>query len=224
MAYKFNEKFFDKIDSEEKAYWLGFLAADAGINIPGIGRDAGWVLCVNLQKRDKHHLEKFLKALDRDAPLYEEDTCVRLQVGSKHLVESLINLGITPRKSHSLKPWVGPKNLQKHYWRGMFDGDGSVGKFFRTKGLISYPVWTMSLNGNFDIVSAFRDFISENGIKKLGYFAPHYSIHKVKWGGIQSVVLPAKTIYSDYTVCLQRKEKLFLELFEYYEKRTSHQR
>lgn len=38
MTYKFNDSYFNCIDSEDKAYWLGFLSADAGINIPGIGR------------------------------------------------------------------------------------------------------------------------------------------------------------------------------------------
>ena len=33
--YQVNEFFFDEIDSEEKAYWLGFIYADGYVNTNG---------------------------------------------------------------------------------------------------------------------------------------------------------------------------------------------
>ena len=46
-GYEFNEHYFDDIDSNEKAYFLGFIAADGGV-----GRQKG-PLSFNLQKQDK---------------------------------------------------------------------------------------------------------------------------------------------------------------------------
>lgn len=220
MTYKFNDSYFNCIDSEDKAYWLGFLSADAGINIPGIGRKNSWVLCINLKKEDKNHLCKFQEILERDGPIYEARDCVRLQIGSKKLVGDLMKLGVGPQKSKTLKPWIGPCELLKHYWRGFFDGDGSITKSMRKKGDIIYPVWSMSFNGNFEVVSGFRNFMQQQGVLRLGYLSPHYSIYKIKWGGLGSVVSPGKCIYSNCSVFLERKEKVFRELFEYYKQKN----
>ena len=53
QKYKINENIFEKIDTEEKAYWLGFLAGDGCVY-----RDT---LNLNLQVKDLEHLKKFKK-------------------------------------------------------------------------------------------------------------------------------------------------------------------
>jgi hypothetical protein len=58
-----NEHFFDLVDAEEKAYWLGFLAADGNVHKNGMG------ISLTLQERDKDHLNKFLKAIDSKAKI-----------------------------------------------------------------------------------------------------------------------------------------------------------
>lgn len=58
--------------------------------------------------------------------------------------------------------------------------------------------------------------MQQQGVLSLGYLSPHYSIYKIKWGGLGSVVFPGKCIYSNCSVFLERKEKVFRELFEYY--------
>ena len=131
--YPFNERYFEKVNTEEKAYWLGFITADGGINIPGHGRPSGYVLCINLKGDDKKHLEKFGKALGRKAPIYDAvsnygTTVARYQVGSKKLVSDLMEHGLSPSKSFTCLPWQGNEELMRHYWRGLFDGDGCISK------------------------------------------------------------------------------------------------
>jgi len=55
MKHIFNHNFFETIDTEEKAYWLGFIAADGGLasNI--------YRLTIGLNQKDQNHLEKLLK-------------------------------------------------------------------------------------------------------------------------------------------------------------------
>ena len=55
--YVFNEDFFETIDSEEKAYWLGFIYADGYIT----GDDRCGIALKNI---DNIHLEKFKKSID----------------------------------------------------------------------------------------------------------------------------------------------------------------
>src|SRR5260370_41289523 len=58
--YAVDEAFFDVIDTEEKAYWLGFLTAD------GTMREKGGMLA--LQERDIDHLYKIRSSLRSKHP------------------------------------------------------------------------------------------------------------------------------------------------------------
>ena len=55
---KFNNKVFDSIDTEEKAYWLGFLFADGSVS----ARDNQVEL--SLSSIDRGHLQKFRRFLE----------------------------------------------------------------------------------------------------------------------------------------------------------------
>ena len=50
-----NRHIFDKINSQEKAYWLGFILADGYLNVDK------HMLRIKLGDKDKHHLEKFIQ-------------------------------------------------------------------------------------------------------------------------------------------------------------------
>ena len=56
--YALNEAFFEIIDSEEKAYWLGFIAADGCVYRR--------TLSINLNIKDKAHLEKLIAILNSE--------------------------------------------------------------------------------------------------------------------------------------------------------------
>ena len=61
--YTLNQHYFDKIDSEEKAYFLGFLYAD-GCNCQHVG-----LTSMSLQECDKLILERFAKAIGSNRPI-----------------------------------------------------------------------------------------------------------------------------------------------------------
>lgn len=117
--YNFNEHYFDNIDCQEKAYWLGFFAAD-GYN----HRNKG---CIEfrLHKQDRETLEKFKSCLESDNPigLYKETYC-NLCLYSKHLCEKLAEYGLDQAKTYTLQLPVLEEPLMKHFIRGYFDGDG----------------------------------------------------------------------------------------------------
>lgn len=56
---KFNENVFDIIDSEEKAYWLGFIFADGNISSPYKNGKPKYTFELSLALKDKEHLDKF---------------------------------------------------------------------------------------------------------------------------------------------------------------------
>ena len=130
---KFNENVFDVIDTEEKAYWLGFIYADGYIS------STRFCFELSLKLGDIQHLENFNKFMG-----YQGDNVkigktsfggqtfykCRFSVTNKHLWEVLNNYGCVPRKSLILKfpdeKIFTDKKLIRHFLRGYFDGDGCL--------------------------------------------------------------------------------------------------
>lgn len=129
-----NHNYFDVIDSEDKAYFLGLLYAD-GYNC----QERGYIrLC--LQEDDKYILDNFNKYVNSDKPLFFDKkknpkwkNMYQLVLYSTKMSNKLSELGCTQAKSLTLQfptEQQVPKDLLRHFIRGMFDGDGciSVGK------------------------------------------------------------------------------------------------
>lgn len=136
------EDVFDTI-TEESAYWIGFLLADGNVYHPP---KRSKQLNLGLAEKDWEHLEKFKKFIGSDKKLYYNAGGVFISFYSNRIVEKLAEYGIVPRKSKIAKVSEGLNN-NRHFWRGMIDGDGWVGH--RMLGLC----------GTFDVVSSFNCFI-----------------------------------------------------------------
>lgn len=127
---KFNEHIFDQIDSEEKAYWLGFIFADGYISSSPLreGVKNVYQFEISLGIKDIEHLNKFKKFIEFKKDIITDKSRCRFIVANKHLWTTLNELGCTPNKSLSLKFPNIPQNLVKHFIRGYFDGDGCISR------------------------------------------------------------------------------------------------
>ena len=122
---KFNENIFDEIDTEEKAYWLGFIYADGYISSNGNHFE------LSLQLSDINHLVKFNEFMQHNKNNIKFDSYrCRWSIANKHLWNTLNNYGCTPKKSLTLEfPNINIfKNelLLIDFIRGYFDGDGCI--------------------------------------------------------------------------------------------------
>ena len=128
----FNDKIFDTIDTEEKAYWLGFIFADGTISSCPLQENKKKVYTfeLSLKQDDTNHLEKLKKLFETSRPVIKSENRCRLLVNSKHLWKTLNNYGCTPRKSLTLtfpnKSIFKSVDLIRHFIRGYFDGDGCI--------------------------------------------------------------------------------------------------
>lgn len=128
--YSVNDNFFEKIDTEEKAYFLGLLYAD------GYNNQKANLCIIELQEEDKEILDKFKEKIKYTGPLYFQKpkktnwkNMYRLSVKSRKMSEDLYNLGCVQKKSLILEfptEKQVPKRFLKHFIRGMIDGDGSI--------------------------------------------------------------------------------------------------
>src|SRR5215207_4913811 len=133
--YYCDHSFFDAIDSEEKAYWLGFLAADADVGEEGR-------LSISLKPSDREHLYRLKYSLKSTHPVTDytsnsgyhgrQVTFSVLDIGSSRLVCGLTLNGVGPKKTFALRwPSHLEPDLLKHFLRGMVDGDGSLTTYVR---------------------------------------------------------------------------------------------
>lgn len=129
---------FHVIDSAEKAYWLGFIAADGCV----YQRDKNATLIISIHQKDIEHLKKFQKFMNTTAEIktfvqttgFSSNTkpspMCKISLNSKSMIQDIIDKNVTPNKSLTLRS----PNIQSQYYLpfilGYFDGDGSV---FKTK-------------------------------------------------------------------------------------------
>lgn len=131
---KFNEHVFDIIDTEEKAYWLGFIYADGYISSINKARFE-----ISLKAEDLNHLQKFNVFMEhkKNNVKLGISKCngkkfqrCRWSVQNQHLWNTLNSLGCVPKKSLILQfPDISifnTENLIIHFIRGYFDGDGCI--------------------------------------------------------------------------------------------------
>lgn len=131
-ALKFDNTVFDIIDSEEKAYWLGFLYADGYVS-----SDKN-IVSITLKAADADHLSKFKDFLNAEASVTcgvirskgkQHEKC-SFQVCDKHFKKRLTELGCPPRKSLILRfpdlAIFASQSLIYHFIRGYVDGDGCL--------------------------------------------------------------------------------------------------
>ncbi len=122
--YFINNNYFENIDNEHKAYWLGFLFADGCVHRTKEGR---LNLLLGLHERDKDHMEKFQYDISSTYKICKaQKNCVRVSYRSTKLCEDLIKLGCIPRKTFNLKFPNLREDLVHDFLRGYFDGDGCI--------------------------------------------------------------------------------------------------
>lgn len=127
-VHQVNEHIFDKIDTEEKAYWLGFCYADA------YNCEITDSINIGLKSTDIDHLRKYCKFMGYEEYLIQvrKSKCGRYEsalvhINSKYLCQKLHELGCPQAKSLILTypKWLD-SNLDMAFIRGYFDGDGSI--------------------------------------------------------------------------------------------------
>ena len=118
---------FERIDTEEKAYWLGFLFADGYIS-----NDGAVELC--LKYDDVAHLKKYKIFLKSSHEITEKDVplngkifkAVRISFKDKTIYDDLVSYGCVNNKSSVIQMPDLDSDQLRHFIRGFFDGDGCV--------------------------------------------------------------------------------------------------
>jgi len=207
-----NPRFFQTIDTEEKAYYLGLLAADGCVR--SNSKDGNKLFLIMKDKEPVYHLKNLLgceaKVVKRNykkwvSPMY----C--LNIGDKDLVEDLTGHGITQNKTKTLNfPSHLCIGMVRHFIRGYMDGDGDV-------CLVNEPyrkLLTVSFYGTDDLVNGCIKHLDENvGLKSKGTFQQG-AITRFKRSCLQAQNI-LEYLYKDSSVFFGRKNQKYLDWLEY---------
>lgn len=217
-VYSLDESVFDLINTEEKAYWLGFLYAD------GYNHEDRNCISLRLQEEDIESLESFKKFLktDKEIKIYKRSTRIKriphnyceLCINSPKLSKRLAELGCFQKKTYTLEfPTFLREDLIRHFIRGVFDGDGCISvterKDRRVRGSSMNIQFTIA--GRPEFISVCQDWLCKStGLKKtkLNTIKNNFAA-SVHYGGKGNITKIFKYLYEDSTIYMKRKYKKF---------------
>lgn len=200
------EDYFDIIDSEHKAYWLGFIFADGNVHKNE--------LSIEIHEKDKALLEQFKEDLNLNSKItirHRKNTsvcCIRMT--SSHLCNSLAQYGIIPNKTKNVHhlPEV-PIDFLPHFLRGLIDGDGWItidkSGYYHIGFVSNYQSVCEDFKKYCNILT---NNLCKAKITRKGK-TPCFQIQ-----GKQATKQLATVLYKDNTICLSRKYRLVEPLFD----------
>ncbi len=227
QKYTLNKNYFDIIDAEQKAYWLGFLYAD------GCNYHAAGLLSINLAEKDKGHLELLKNHIGSNYPLkrienkgfkdYPVSICYGLCIYSRYLTDKLTKVGCHPNKTFSVEfPTQNqvPKSLIRHFIRGYLDGDGCI-SVYKTKKAKYFKSVSINICGNKPFLIEMSNILTDELKIKMPLYKTRgiFELRTSSRGNIDKLL---EWIYKDATVYLDRKYQKFIQAREEYKKAQKH--
>lgn len=219
--YSYDRNKFEKIITEDDAYWLGFLYADGYV----CHTEHSWWYGVELQDRDIGHLRKLNKYMNGNMHIdtfykkspTSDNICkmCRLAYYSKQLVINLVNSGCVQRKSKIITMPFGivPDELMRHFIRGYFDGDGSCGIYQHSERKhLRYPRAKITC-GSHDFVNQLKEYLNNVDIR-CGIITSKEENYDMFFSGKDNVVNFLKYMYDDSHIYLDRKYEIYKQCLD----------
>ena len=221
-TYYHDENYFEKIDTEHKAYWLGFIFADGHItnHDKRYGQDQ---FGISQSEEDIDMLYRFKKDIKATNPIHKYNSdkhpdgkaLCRIQLVSQKTVNDLIDKGCYKQKSSILQPPKNvPNELIPHFIRGYFDGDGSIVK---------------SKNNKYKITDGYKYDIDFTTTKEIADWLVYYfdmgnvikeprreKTYYYRLGGHKQIIQFYHILYDNATIYMERKYNRFQELLNKY--------
>lgn len=198
----FNENYFENINTEKQAYFLGLLAADGNIS------DKRNTISLGLNVDDGLDLiEEFKKELNSTGSInictdkrtdYKRKSMVNIQFTSQKTKEDLQKIGLGPKKTTNLLYPKINKDLDRHFIRGFIDGDGS---FYYKRGILVF-----CLVGTEKILKTIQSILNKELHIKYTKLTKHITgVYYLRLGHKDTLKL-RKWIYNDCNIAMKRKK------------------
>jgi DNA-binding Lrp family transcriptional regulator len=210
--------YFEKIDSETKAYLLGFLAGDGNVTKSNMIR-------VRIVKSDEEIINLFKKELNYHKPnkyvkLKNGNDQVHLSFRSEKMCNDLSKYGIVPNKTFTLDLPNIEKKFMHSYLLGLFDADGSIfySKFLRKGRNKNTEIYRFSITTNTKLCNQISDFLEKELNIKLSISSKkntkNISIAQISKN--KDMVYLSRYLYQNPNMGLLRKKLKFAAAHDFY--------
>lgn len=189
------EDYFENINTNEKAYWLGWLISDGAITYQP--EKSKFQLELTIQQEDESILHLLEQDLGVKNKVYDSNSIYkRFSLGSKKIVTDLVNLGITQNKTFTVQVPSFDKKFNAAFLRGLFDGDGGFTVYTRSSG---QKCMELSFCGNIYIIQwVLETLTSEIPNLTKNSITKENSIKRIRWGSKKDIVLIRDYLYKNH--------------------------
>ena len=226
----FVDNYFETIDTEEKAYFLGLIYTDGNVR----EHNGGYYLNLELLREDKYILEKLADELKCENKIYDRNrntqfgeniTSSFTSCNSQKLFEDLAIFNIIPNKSHTTKCFNNidekiPRHLIRHFLRGLVDGDGTISKrYTTTQNTIAVYQNEIEFCNEFDRL--LKKSLNDNTLFDNIVVNKNSGVYNLRYRRIYDVQKICNHLYHGSTIYLNRKYELAKLYFENYKQKES---
>lgn len=201
------EDYFNTIDSQLKAYFLGLIITDGCIYSKN-GRTPS--VSLTLQKNDAYLIDRFIKEIHSNKVVTTDGRgCCEVAINSSKMVSDLHKYGVQERKSLQA---IFPSNLPIDYYpsllRGIIDGDGSI-SFYARKGRKCHTKAIRLCSGNekflLDIVGFLHRVVD---IDTVNVYRDKENLWSIAYRKTASLLKLIDYLYSGAEIYMKRKKEL----------------
>lgn len=218
--YHNNSHVFDVIDTEEKAYWLGFLYADGCV----LGTK-NLRLQLALQISDIEHLKLFQSFMQANNPVciynnnHNNQYC-RIIIIDNYLCEQLVQKGCYQNKTGCITYPCGlDEQLHRHFIRGYVDGNGCI-TYYKVKANPNRLAFALKIDSTKEMLFEFNKLLPTKNNKEIPklYKRRNNDVndYSLEYGGNKQVLKLLDYLYDNSSIYLQRKYERYLLLKNMY--------
>ena len=232
-AYSVNDNYFSTIDSQKKAYWLGWFITDGYVITKLITKRQGLIntnhIGLHLNKNDIGVLEDLKNDLQSDFPItfrsrrtskivkgnkeltiHSNESCT-FEFSSAKMIKDLEKYGIHQNKTYDV---VFPKELDSKYYpgfiAGVISGDGCIDIKKNRKGFIL----RCTIAGTLDLVQKIREILIKeicfNPEKKISKYESSKCLYRLELNQTETIAL-YYWLQKNGISLMERKNKLIVE-------------
>lgn len=234
-AYSVDDNYFETIDSQKKAYWLGWLITDGYVKTKantcrGVVKENS--ISLKLQAKDRYVLEDFKKDLNTDISIKtiksrkafeytnkitNKTVCIKggeqaeFRFSSAKMVQDLAKYGIHQNKTYDV---TFPKEINSKYYpgfiAGVISGDGCIDIKKNRKGFIL----RCTIAGTLDLVQNIHSIlvkeIGVNAEKKISKYESSKCLYRLELNQTETIAL-YNWLQKNGISLMERKNKLIEE-------------
>jgi len=196
--YYIDEDYFSRIDSEHKAYALGYFVAEACLQ-RRMHRSVSVYVKVSIDERE--HLQKLLSHFSnyrvRIGHGEKEPVCV-VEITSTKIANDLHSWGVPFPRELTRFPEIDP-SLFNHFIRGVWDGDGTICK--------GDGQWIFVVCGSYPLLKGIQQvLIQKCNLRQVKICRDSRRVlYYLKYTGNKQVPRILRWLYGKATIYLERK-------------------